>query len=572
MIELRVEHHKTFIETANHNELAVLKKALKIYSPVFSPGPGMPPFEIINLYYKNDKSFPTGYLETVLAKAKKEAIEVVVKDKRIYPRPNLPFKIPSDAEPLWENQQEAIVEIKKHVLGTVGSATGSGKTRLIEETIAIRGVKTLVIVPYRLIQNQVVKKLSDTFGRKHVSVKIPKQESPSNNNPDYEAPTYKKIGGNYGDLYDKPAETGRLTSGKKLGSSYIIEVKDVAPKKKLGSSYAEEFFGGSQESPEEAYFKKKGIDPKSGFKKKIFGNNKNQKPKDKIKKVKKNLGSNITVICFNSLQDASDEFLASVECVIIDECHHSSAVTIREALDKMPKAAYRYGFSATPWRDKSSDQKLLLSALGENIIYDLGGEEAVERGIIARPRYDVITSPTPDQWLQDDRNWRMIVEKGIVGNTSRNKSIIKKAIDLFENNHNVFICVDEIAHLEILKQRFLELGHTVLIIHGEQKGPTNDENIKTIGKTTKGLISIGTMAVGEGTDMPNISAIILASGGKASIRFLQRIGRGTRLVNGKNEVLVIDFEDWFNPTLLKHFRQRKSTFNKYFGGNKKNTI
>src|SRR5690606_11618735 len=92
----------------------------------------------------------------------------------------------------------------------------------------------------------------------------------------------------------------------------------------------------------------------------------------KIKPKKVDLGADITVVCFNSLVDASKEFLESIECVIIDECHHSSAVTIREALDKMPNAAYRYGFSATPWRDKSADQKLLLAALGDNIIYDLG--------------------------------------------------------------------------------------------------------------------------------------------------------------------------------------------------------
>lgn len=289
-------------------------------------------------------------------------------------------------------------------------------------------------------------------------------------------------------------------------------------------------------------------------------------PKLKAKKIKKlPKGSNITVVCFNSLADASLEFLQSIECVIVDECHHSSAVTIREALDKMSKAAYRYGFSATPWRDKNADQKLLLSALGDNIIYDLPGEEAVNRGIIAKPRYDVITSPTPDQWLQDDRNWRMILEKGIIGNTTRNKSIVSKAMDLYQNDHNVFICVDEISHLEILQKRFKELGVDALIIHGEQNPKINDANIKKIGHSTGGLISIGTMAVGEGTDMPNISAIILASGGKASIRFLQRIGRGTRLTNGKNEVIVVDFEDWFNPTLLKHSRERKRIFKKYFG-------
>jgi superfamily II DNA or RNA helicase len=564
MINLRVEHHKVFIEEASKEELASVRKLLKIYNPLFNPPPGSPPFEILNLYYKEDKSFPSGYLNSVLSRGKKQGLEFKVKDLRTYPRPSLPFRADTEAEELWENQKEALDLIKQEQLGTVSSATGSGKTRLIEETILHRGVKTLVVVPYRLIQNQMATRLTKTFGRKHVSTKIPKATSLANPSSDF---SYQKIGGNYSDLYNTADKDQRPTNGKKLGSSYSIEVNENVPKRKLGSSYAQEFYGDKQKSPEEEYFKKKGIDPKTGFKN-LKIQNKKSKIKDKKNKIKKpNLGSNITVVCFNSLAEASLEFLQSIECVIIDECHHSSAITIREALDKMNKAAYRYGFSATPWRDKNADQKLLLAALGDKIIYDLQGEEAVSRGIIARPKYNVITSPTPDQWLRDDRNWRSIVEKGIVGNTSRNKSIINKAVDLFENNHNVFICVDEIAHLEILQKRFQELGIEVLTVHGEQNPKINNSNIKKIAQTTSGLISIGTMAVGEGTDMPNISAIILASGGKASIRFLQRIGRGTRLTNGKNEVIVIDFEDWFNPTLLKHSKERRKIFKKYFGDN-----
>lgn len=562
MIHLRVEHHKVFIVEANSVELASLRKFLKVYNPLFNPPPGMPPFETINLYYKDDKSFPSGYLSEVLAKGKKAGLDFKVVDKRTYPGPTKKFKSNPEADDLWENQEEALNEIKKQVLGTISSPTGSGKTRLIEETILYRNVKTLVIVPYRLIQGQMSGKLIKTFGKKHVSTKMPKKDPEDENKTQNEAPSYQKIGGGYSDLYE--TSQGPQKSGKKLGSSYIIEVKEDAPKKKLGSSYGSEFYG-NQETPEEGYLKKKGHNLDKKFKGQKLKGGLGKPNNKKIKPKKVDLGADITVVCFNSLVDASKEFLESIECVIIDECHHSSAVTIREALDKMPNAAYRYGFSATPWRDKSADQKLLLAALGDNIIYDLGGAEAVDRGIIAKPRYQVITSPTPDQWLQDDRNWRAIVEKGIIGNSSRNTSIVNKAIDLKDNDHNVFICVDEISHVEILKKRFEEKGVTPLIIHGEQNPAINQKNIKNIGSSKGGLISIGTMAVGEGTDMPNISAIILASGGKASIRFLQRIGRGTRLTNGKTEVIVVDFEDWFNPTLLKHFRARKNIFKKYFG-------
>lgn len=220
----------------------------------------MPPFSTINLFYKDDKSFPTGYLNTVLAKCQKNGVEVEVKDNRIYPRPNLPLRVDPNAQEMWENQTEALDEIKQHEVGTVSSATGTGKTRLIEETIALRGVKTLVIVPYRLIQNQLANKFIKSFGKKHVSTKVPKADPQAINQTQGEGPTYKKIGGNYKDLYDNATSDNTLSHGKKLGSSYqrddidttkpktklgssySIEVNESKPKTKLGSSYGKEFF------------------------------------------------------------------------------------------------------------------------------------------------------------------------------------------------------------------------------------------------------------------------------------------------------------------------------------------
>lgn len=563
MITFKVKHHKVFIEGADKEELALLKKTLKVYSPVFHPAPGAPPFTLINLYYKEDQSFPTGYLSKVKEKLEKLNVSYEIKDLRSYPSPKLKLQASKDQENLWEHQEEALDCIKKEPVGTISAATGSGKSRLIEETILFRQVKTLIIVPTTSIQIQLYNQLIKVFGKKQVSFKIPKKQTDNmsiqeksnfNNN-------FNKIGGKVRDLYENKNQEDEK---KRLGSSYepLVGTKYDGTIKRTGSSYASEFYANQNEDPELTYQKKKGLDKNQKFskwgKKKIIN-------KPYIRKTPKNIdGADITIICFQSLPEASLHFLKSIECVIIDECHHSSAITIRDALDLMESAAYRYGFSATPWRDKSDDQKLLLAALGEKIIYDITGMEAVARGIIAKPKLEVIISPTPDEWLKDYTNWRMIVDKGIVGNTTRNKSIVKKALDLYENNHNVFICVDEIAHLEILKKRLKDEGVDALIIHGQQSETINQQNIKTVGNTQGGIISLGTMAVGEGTNMPNISAIILAGAGKASVRFLQRIGRGTRLVNGKTEVIVIDFEDWFNPTLFKHSKIRQKIFKKYF--------
>ena len=87
------------------------------------------------------------------------------------------------------------------------------------------------------------------------------------------------------------------------------------------------------------------------------------------------------------------------------------------------------------------------------------------------------------------------------------------------------------------------------------------DNIKKISESRDSLISIATMSIGEGADLIGVDAVILSSGGKGSIRLLQRIGRGMRLFPEKKEVLVFDFQDWFHPSvLLRHSNDRARIF------------
>ena len=58
--------------------------------------------------------------------------------------------------------------------------------------------------------------------------------------------------------------------------------------------------------------------------------------------------------------------------------------------------------------------------------------------------------------------------------------------------------------------------------------------------------------------MPHVNAVILGSGGRSTIRLIQRIGRGTRKTT--EDFMVIDFFDWYHPKLIEHSLQRRKTF------------
>jgi superfamily II DNA or RNA helicase len=78
-------------------------------------------------------------------------------------------------------------------------------------------------------------------------------------------------------------------------------------------------------------------------------------------------------------------------------------------------------------------------------------------------------------------------------------------------------------------------------------------------KATGGIL-LCTPIFGEGVNMPDVGVIILAGGGKSHIQLLQRIGRGMRTAEGKEEVIIIDFIDDTNKFLFKHSEVRYSLY------------
>jgi superfamily II DNA or RNA helicase len=71
---------------------------------------------------------------------------------------------------------------------------------------------------------------------------------------------------------------------------------------------------------------------------------------------------------------------------------------------------------------------------------------------------------------------------------------------------------------------------------------------------------IATTIYDEGVDIPNLRSLILAGGGKSTVAQLQRIGRGLRTYVGKDEVLVVDFNDKTGSVLKRHSAARRKVW------------
>lgn len=564
MISLEVHHNKVYVtDFQNPKDFDGLKKTLRIWIRNFNPLPFEGEFTLKNLWENKEKSFPTGYLSEIKRWAEKNKIKLEINDKRVYRRGYQGFKIQGDLPEMYDTQKEAFEKIKLSTTGIVAKATGSGKTRLILEATTYFNSQTLIIVPTKDIQSNIAAFLSEALGTKMVSTKAPKIS-------DDDFLLYDQRGEEREEeereIKNPLAKLENLYSGdnerpKSKNNNNLAKLSKLYTSLNLNDDESEE----GSESPEAKMFKsKKSISEQ-------IDNKKAKQIKAKIRKLKKEIRP-ITVLCFQSLTNTSKYFLNQVETVIIDECHHSAANSIREALLNMPNAAYRFGFSATPWRDMKAELLLFISSVGENIIYELKGKAAVDKGIIAKPNLITIEPPAPKNpdgvtFIRNIKYYREILERGIIYNMTRNDCIVMEAIEHYENNRNVFIAVDEIAHQDILKEKIQKAlknnpKNLPIVVNGQMNVLDKEKNVNIIGSTNGGLISIGTMAVGEGSDMPQISVVIMGAGGKSSTRFLQRIGRGTRKT--QDQMIIVDFKDWFHPTLLKHFKARVKHYKKEF--------
>lgn len=115
----------------------------------------------------------------------------------------------------------------------------------------------------------------------------------------------------------------------------------------------------------------------------------------------------------------------------------------------------------------------------------------------------------------------------------------------------VIIAVEEIQHGEFISDN-LRISKSWTLTHGED--PKQDEKIQMF-KDGKIDVLISTGILKEGVNIPVITDIIYATGGKSKVSIKQWMGRGERLDEGKDEVIMHDFYD-IGKYIRKHSEAR----------------
>lgn len=226
--------------------------------------------------------------------------------------------------------------------------------------------------------------------------------------------------------------------------------------------------------------------------------------------------------------------------IVIDEAHHAVAKTYAEVMNAYPEAR-KLGVTATPCR---------LNKKGFTDLFDVLLQSWPTKKFIADGRLSLYDYMSIKADSIDQRMVFGLTKRGADGDFSlkemSEKLDVQPSIERlcdtilrYASNKKGIVYAIDINHAEHIAEQYRVHGiHAVAI---SSKTP-NDERRLTIDNFKAGLIQVlvNVDLFGEGFDCPDVEFIQLARPTLSLAKYLQQVGRGMRVFEGKKFCLILD--------------------------------
>lgn len=231
------------------------------------------------------------------------------------------------------------------------------------------------------------------------------------------------------------------------------------------------------------------------------------------------------------------------EVVVIDEFHHAEASTYQRLLDYL-KPAELLGLTATPER---SDGENVQKFFNYRVAHELRLWDALHLQLLTPMHYYGIADGTDLTGLTWSRNKKSYDVQELSdlyrhAGEKRTKFIInqieKRVIDV-SNLRALGFCVT-IEHAQYMAEQLSKFGLPARAIHG---GTPQNEREAAIRDLREGKLKtiFSVDLFNEGVDIPEVNTLLLLRPSQSPVLFIQQLGRGLRLSNGKDSCVVLDF-------------------------------
>ncbi|WP_054026568.1 DUF3427 domain-containing protein [Bacillus sp. FJAT-28004] len=248
----------------------------------------------------------------------------------------------------------------------------------------------------------------------------------------------------------------------------------------------------------------------------------------------------ISIQSFNSLKLAEMTTSDFYDFIIVDEFHHAAAPSYQKLLSHY-QPHILLGLTATPER---MDGKNILHYFDDSIAAEIRLTDAIDRKLLCPFHYFGVTDSvdlTQVKWSRrgyDLQELENLYTNNKIRATQILNSLRKYVADL-DDVKGLGFCVS-VDHALYMAKVFTEAGLPAIALHGRSNDEERDQ--------AKGLLVKGDVKMifvvdlyNEGIDIPVVNTILFLRPTESLTVFLQQLGRGLRLAEGKECLTVLDF-------------------------------
>lgn len=231
--------------------------------------------------------------------------------------------------------------------------------------------------------------------------------------------------------------------------------------------------------------------------------------------------------------------------IIIDEAHHSLADTYKRLFETFPEAK-KLGVTATPWRLNHEP----FTSLYQTLITTPQVSWFIKEGLLADFDY---VSIKPDSSIQQLVNSTEVSTTGdfvgseldIAFNNQRIRSKVYDSYKKYAYGRKGIIFAINKEHAANLAALYCSKGVNAVAIDCDTP---KEERKMLIEEFKRGIIKVlvNVEIFTEGFDCPDVSFIQLARPTCSLALYLQQVGRGLRVVPGKERTIIIDNVGLYN--------------------------
>jgi superfamily II DNA or RNA helicase/HKD family nuclease len=248
---------------------------------------------------------------------------------------------------------------------------------------------------------------------------------------------------------------------------------------------------------------------------------------------------------FAGIQSLSAERLAAIEprhfdVVVVDEFHHAEAASYRRLLDHV-RPIELLGLTATPERGDGVDVREFFDW---RVAAELRLWDALEQHLLCPFHYFGVHDGVDLgdlQWKRGGYEFSALSNL-YTGNDARTRIVLKELRDKVADvaaMRALGFCVS-IEHAHYMAARFVAAGVLARAVSGDTVAAERQAALKALRDREINIL-FAVDLFNEGLDIPEVDTILFLRPTESATVFLQQLGRGLRLTEGKTVLTALDF-------------------------------